>query len=697
MDPVYNVTEDFDVCIGSDFTFPDGTVHTNIIVGETYVSNMATALGCDSIITTNIAINSAFTTTENFTICEATDYTYPDGTISTNILIDESHVSTFVSVLGCDSLVTTNITVNPIYNLVEAVNACENTSVTYPDGSTTTITASTSYTSNLTTAAGCDSIIVTNVTMNPIYNTIEAINACENSSVTYPDGSTATITSSTSYTSNLISVGGCDSIVVTNVTMDPLPLSGTNGTLTVCPTGTPSDLFTQLGGVANLGGTWSPALSSGTGIFDPSIDAAGTYTYTITNNCGTVSSSVDVTFTTSPDPGLNGAVSFCSADPIYDIYTALGGTPELGGVWVPALTSGTGMFDPSVDPSGVYSYEITSPCGVFSAQVDVTVNPSDDATFNYSTAVYCINDPNPTATITGLPGGTFTIDGGGIINPTTGEIDIIGSGTGGFGVSYTTNGPCPSVFVYDISILPIADATIVQAGPFCEDDQQFNLQATTSGGTWSGPGVDPTTGVFDPSLANAGTNTITYTISGTCGDAQSIQIEVTPTPTVTTIADTTITAGTSIDLITVGSGGNYTWAPSTWLDCDDCQNPISTPEDPITYIVTLEENGCIATTQVTIGVIYDPVIFVPNIFSPNGDNNNDILFVRGNAIKNLTFIVYDRWGEKVFESTSLEDGWDGTFRGKKMNPAVFVYYVEYTFKGNNEQSQILKGDVTLIR
>jgi gliding motility-associated-like protein len=218
---VYNTTENNTVCTGGSYTYPDGTVSTNITANESHISNLSTVAGCDSIITTNITINSAFTTTENFNICEGTNYTYPDGTVSTNITVNESHVSTFVSTLGCDSLVTTNLTVDPIYNITENINACENSTVTYPDGTTATITANTSHTSNLTTLAGCDSIIVTNVNMDPNYNISENINACENSTVTYPDGTTATIIANTSHTSNLTTIAGCDSIIVTNVTMDP--------------------------------------------------------------------------------------------------------------------------------------------------------------------------------------------------------------------------------------------------------------------------------------------------------------------------------------------------------------------------------------------------------------------------------------------------------------------------------------------
>lgn len=99
------------------------------------------------------------------------------------------------------------------------------------------------------------------------------------------------------------------------------------------------------------------------------------------------------------------------------------------------------------------------------------------------------------------------------------------------------------------------------------------------------------------------------------------------------------------------------------------------------------------TTDTTISPI--PNIFIPNVFSPNGDLNNDMLYVRGNNIKELTFIIYNRWGEKVFESKDINDGWDGTHKGETLNPAVFVYYVEGTFIDGEPFSK--KGNVTLVK
>lgn len=88
-------------------------------------------------------------------------------------------------------------------------------------------------------------------------------------------------------------------------------------------------------------------------------------------------------------------------------------------------------------------------------------------------------------------------------------------------------------------------------------------------------------------------------------------------------------------------------------------------------------------------------LFVPTAFSPNGDGNNDFLFVRGQNIKDLHFSVYDRWGEKVFETNDINVGWDGTFNEEKMESAVFAYYITLTYLDGKAEAK--KGNVSLIR
>jgi len=88
-------------------------------------------------------------------------------------------------------------------------------------------------------------------------------------------------------------------------------------------------------------------------------------------------------------------------------------------------------------------------------------------------------------------------------------------------------------------------------------------------------------------------------------------------------------------------------------------------------------------------------IYVPNIFSPNGDGNNDILFVRSEYIQSMKFQIYNRWGEMVFESKDINYGWNGEYNGKRCNPSVFVWHLEATM--TNGQVVQRRGNVTLVR
>lgn len=88
-------------------------------------------------------------------------------------------------------------------------------------------------------------------------------------------------------------------------------------------------------------------------------------------------------------------------------------------------------------------------------------------------------------------------------------------------------------------------------------------------------------------------------------------------------------------------------------------------------------------------------VFVPNVFSPNGDGFNDLLRVRGKGIEDLQFIVFNRWGEKVFETTDINSGWDGTYKGEPMNLAVFVYVLKGKYKNGKLIDE--RGNVTLMR
>ena len=129
-------------------------------------------------------------------------------------------------------------------------------------------------------------------------------------------------------------------------------------------------------------------------------------------------------------------------------------------------------------------------------------------------------------------------------------------------------------------------------------------------------------------------------------------------------------------------------------------NTVVTPDTTMTYTVTVTDTfGCQRTDTVTVKVnpiVCDmPFVFIPNSFTPNGDGRNDVLYVRSDILVDCHFIVYNRWGEKVFETFNQEIGWDGTFKGKECPRATYDWYFKGTCKDGDEVE--MKGNVTLIR
>lgn len=145
------------------------------------------------------------------------------------------------------------------------------------------------------------------------------------------------------------------------------------------------------------------------------------------------------------------------------------------------------------------------------------------------------------------------------------------------------------------------------------------------------------------------------------------------------------------------------WLPSFegTLSCTNCENPIATPFNTISYnVIVRDEKGCIDEETLIINVNKYRVVKVPRGFSPNGDGNNDLLLTHGqNGTVVNTFQVFDRWGTKVFEKTNFEinekTGWDGKFNGKEMPAGAYLWYANVTYiDGLTERHE---GVVNLIR
>jgi gliding motility-associated-like protein len=117
---------------------------------------------------------------------------------------------------------------------------------------------------------------------------------------------------------------------------------------------------------------------------------------------------------------------------------------------------------------------------------------------------------------------------------------------------------------------------------------------------------------------------------------------------------------------------------------------VGIPENSLSWLANSFDDDPFALTVLTGLPVY-----IPQIFSPNGDGSNDMLFVRGIKIKKLKFYIYDRWGEKVFETTDKNIGWDGLFRGSESQSSVYVYYLDAEIQDYGPYQQ--KGNITLVR
>lgn len=138
-----------------------------------------------------------------------------------------------------------------------------------------------------------------------------------------------------------------------------------------------TDIFNLIEGNPDTGGTWTPPLASGTNIFNPNLDAPGVYVYNFTGLCEVVNVNVTVTVQQPPNSGISTQVAICENAAPIDLFTLLGPNADTGGTWSPALSSGTGIFNPAVDPQGIYTYAFPNNlvCDNVSSTVEVIKNP----------------------------------------------------------------------------------------------------------------------------------------------------------------------------------------------------------------------------------------------------------------------------------------------------------------------------------
>ncbi len=200
--------------------------------------------------------------------------------------------------------------------------------------------------------------------------------------------------------------------------------------------------------------------------------------------------------------------------------------------------------------------------------------------------------------------------------------------------------------------------------------------------------------------------TRTYTLiaySGSCvPDTQKVTVVVNPLPVLADVEPIRVVEGTPVSLnmpVLSGEANTYSWSPNYNLSCSDCERPslIANQTERYSLLIT-DEKGCQDENDVVVDVIgrCGDDIFVPNTFSPNRDGKNDVLRIRGltdNGLK--SFRIFDRWGNLIFETNDINEGWNGVYNGMLLDPGVFVYHFEAICTNGLTVSRY--GNVTLIK
>lgn len=274
--------------------------------------------------------------------------------------------------------------------------------------------------------------------------------------------------------------------------------------------------------------------------------------------------------------------------------------------------------------------------------------------------------------------------------------------------------PCQDTFTRRL-YLPFTNASIAAIGSqtICQGDTLL-LSAFTRGQNYHDI-IDYTWTPANNIISGQGTDSIWVLANGdiyfevvatnteNCKDTSYTSVivsTISPNLTVSATPDEIYLGQSSQLLASYDANYVYTWLPDTSLSSTLIHNPIASPRSTTTYYVTVENTfGCSLADSVTVRLLPplcgNPVVFVPSAFSPDNDGHNDVLMVEGNNITTMTFAIYNRWGQKVFESKDKSRGWDGTFNGVLLPPDVYGYYMQCTC---DDQSQaFFKGNITLLR
>jgi gliding motility-associated-like protein len=474
------------------------------------------------------------------------------------------------------------------------------------------------------------------------------------------------------------------------------------------------------GGIAPYNYLWSNGVSGGqiSGL------AAGNYTVTVTdaNGCVLIESRV----LTQPDEftlsfDVNDVSCFGGSDASAQVNVLFGGTQPYSFAWDAAAGNQQTQVAQNLQ-AGTYNVTITDVNNCISFG-NIVVNQPDLLLASLQfTDVTCA----------GLNDGTAQVMASGGVQPysylwnnssSSAQANVSGLPVGTYEVVVTDNNGCLARESVTISQPDIIDVQLIADSVSCFGGSDATIEVLASGGTGSAQGFEysinggntfQSSNIFENIYAGVWGQIVVRDLGSTINCISlPYSVEVfQPEDLKGTInpQDTTIQLTDDLMLsIVINSNSPYQlsdivevlWFPAVGLSCSDCLTPsVYNYEDYTEYsasVVYPGYNGAFCFTSFNSVVKVDNTLqfFIPNAFTPNGDGINDKLFVYGNGLKDIQMQIFNRWGEKIFETNNQSEGWDGTYKGNHVNPGVFTYFFEATYLDEKRIEQ--KGTITVIK
>ena len=710
-------TNTFSICIG-DSLFAGGSYQDS---SGTFIDSFLTTGGCDSIIVTDLTVSDSYVASTRVLICDG-DSVYIGGAFQT---IPRIYYDTTISPTGCDSVLATELVIKPNPRDTLHIEICDGERFNVGPSSYST---SGTYVDTLAASNGCDSIVITNLSVLPhyldslfisscntplgwIYDTLFSTGGCDSIVITrllplisYSDTFKTTICRGDStyaegayqnlpglYTDSFISVDGCDSLVT--IDLNVLESYTIADSLTICE-----------GDVYFAGGAWQ--------------DSTGTYfdTFNTQNNCDSIVITMLYVLPSYTDTIKKGVCegdsivigdsTYSSTGVYFNTFMASNSCDSTIILVLTVLQSHDTVIAFNICPgdSIVIGSNVYDSPGLF-RDTFIRTNGCDSIV---TTNLSILNEPTDTFDFTLCYGESIVIGGQ--------EYDT----TGVYLDTTTASAGCDSISVIRVSSL--IQIISLQTPEICEGDSVD-----------IGSSVYSTTGNYKDTFSSVeGCDSVVSTL-------------LTVHPTFSTLLSPTICEGESH--FAQGSyqtvAGDYYDTFSSLQGCDSiiitqltviesemsssdyaiCEGdsfwvgnvPYTLPG--IYYDTVVASNGCdsiiesilsvvVSTPENPCDSVFNPdnpcekYFDVPNAFTPNGDLLNDEFMVLHNGINKFRLLVFDRWGTQMFETSDPEEGWDGYYKGRLQDPGAYVYYVDLEFCDGKilpKNHPKRKGSVTLIR